>query len=189
MARALSSLGYSIGDQSLGESLFERWLERDFAPIVDFCRSADAFQDIPFSLDETYKALDRAYPDARFVLTTRTSAEEWLRSLVRFHAKILGITGTPTIQDLKNWTYRGETGWLWKVQRHVFDIKDEHELYEPTRYLATYQQHFDDVTLHFANRRGKLLVLNVADGRSMPALCEFLGVEFTGQAMPHLNMS
>jgi len=189
MAQALSSLGYSIGNQSTGESLFESWLQRDYAPIIDFCRSADAFQDIPFSLDDTYKALDRAYPDARFVLTTRTSPEEWLRSLVRFHAGILGIIGTPTIRHLKDWTYRGETGWLWKVQRHIFDIRDEQDLYEPGRYLATYQKHIDDVTLHFANRHGKLLVLNVADSRSMPALCDFLGVEFTGQMMPHLNAS
>lgn len=189
MAQALSSLGYAIGNQSIGESLFERWLERDFVPIIDFCRSADAFQDIPFSLDDTYKALDRAYPDAKFVLTVRNSPEEWFASLVRFHAKIIGVSGTPTIQHLKDWTYRGETGWLWKVQRHIFGIEDEHDLYQPTCYLATYQKHIDEVTRHFANRHGKLLILNVADGRSMPALCEFLGVEFTGQAMPHLNMS
>jgi hypothetical protein len=50
MARAVVSLGFKLGKQSRAERLLEDWGKRDFCRIIRYCKSADAFQDIPFSL-------------------------------------------------------------------------------------------------------------------------------------------
>ena len=70
VAAALQSLGYRLGSQPQAELLMEDWARRDFRSIIRFCRGADAFQDIPFSLPRTYAAMDRAFPGSRFVLNS-----------------------------------------------------------------------------------------------------------------------
>ena len=67
----LKQLGYKMGNQAKAELLIHDWAKRDFKEIVKFCRSADAFQDIPFSNDFTYEILDYAFPDSKFILTVR----------------------------------------------------------------------------------------------------------------------
>src|SRR5690349_10358789 len=95
MGAALASLGFKLADQAIGESLIEDWAKRDFRAIIDHCKSADAFQDVPFSLDYTYAALDQAFPGAKFILTVRESSAEWYESLTRFHTKIVGKNRLP----------------------------------------------------------------------------------------------
>ncbi|HUW94309.1 MAG TPA: sulfotransferase [Anaerolineae bacterium] len=73
---------------------------------VEYCRGAEAFQDIPFSLRYTYQALDNAFPGSRFVLSVREDEDEWYRSLIRFHQKRLGIQGRITREHLVNDPYR-----------------------------------------------------------------------------------
>jgi len=70
---ALEALGFSLGNQADAELLMEDWAKRDFQRIVDYCETADAFQDVPFSLEFTYQVLDYAFPDSRFILTVRNS--------------------------------------------------------------------------------------------------------------------
>jgi len=53
----LKSFGYKMGDQVKGERLLNSWLSRDFKPIVELCKTAEAFQDIPFSLPYTYQSV------------------------------------------------------------------------------------------------------------------------------------
>lgn len=77
MARAVVSLGFKLGKQSRAERLLEDWGKRDFCRIIRYCKSADAFQDIPFSLPDTYQALDEAFPKSKFILTVRNNSEEW----------------------------------------------------------------------------------------------------------------
>src|SRR5207248_6822925 len=101
MAAALAQLGYKVGEQSVAELLIKDWSRRDFRRIVRYCASADAFQDIPFSLDYTYQAVDCAYPGSKFILTVRSSGDEWYASLIRFHTKIIGKNRLPTAADLK----------------------------------------------------------------------------------------
>ncbi|MCB1230178.1 MAG: hypothetical protein KDN19_07930, partial [Verrucomicrobiae bacterium] len=68
--------GFSVGEIRRGERLIEQWAVRDFAPIIDFCHTAEAFRDCPFSLPFTYAALDAAFPNAKFILSIRDSAEQ-----------------------------------------------------------------------------------------------------------------
>ena len=50
LLHTLKELGYKMGNQARGELLFFDWYNRNFNPIVKYCKTADAFQDIPFSL-------------------------------------------------------------------------------------------------------------------------------------------
>lgn len=58
----LEGLGYELGDQRRGEELLGAWSRRDFGPITRYCKSAQAFQDVPFSLPYNYVSLDQRFP-------------------------------------------------------------------------------------------------------------------------------
>lgn len=187
LGAALQSLGFHVGDQAQGELLLEAWGEREFDPIIEYCGTAQAFQDFPFCLDHTYEALDEAYPGSKFILTVRNNAQEWHDSLVRFHTKIIGKRRLPTPHDMKVFPYRFP-GWIWRVHRLIYGI-NEATLFDPTIYKAWYEAHNASVLKHFAGRPNDLLVLNVGELSAMPRLCAFLGVERRGVEMPHLNSS
>jgi hypothetical protein len=184
--RALKDLGYLMGHQPTAELLLEPWSRRDFGPIIEFAKSADAFQDIPFSLPFTYQALDGAFPDARFLLTVRADAEEWYRSLTRFHAK-LWTDGEriPTEQDLRKAFYR-EEGYVWRASRLIYDTPDSDPYHKPWL-LAHYERHLVNVREYFRHRPGKLLEINLANDEDYLRMCAFLGKTPCGDTFPLLN--
>jgi hypothetical protein len=183
----LGILGFRLGNQPQAELLIEDWAKRDFRKIIDFCQSADAFQDIPFSLPYTYQALDQAFPNSKFILTVRTTSEDWFNSIARFHTKIVGKGRLPTANDLQSFSYR-EAGWLWRSQELVYGI-DENTLYSPDVYKAHYVAHNRQVTDYFKHRPTDLLVLNLENEDAITQLCSFLGFSGEGLKMPHLNHS
>ena len=185
---ALQALGFGIGHQPTGELLMEDWAARNFAPLIRYCRSADAFKDVPFSLDYTYQALDAAYPGARFVLTVRDSARQWYGSLTTAHTRLIGKERLPTADDLREHVYHGRPGWMWRQHQLVYGA-DESTLYDEALYTAHYERHNERVLDYFGHRPDDLLVLNVAHAGAMEALCAFVRVPFTGQQMPHVNRS
>src|SRR6185436_568161 len=86
LEKALYDLGYTIGKQRLGELLLSDYLKRNFLPIVEFCHTAEAFQDVPFSFPYTYVLLDHYFKNAKFILSIRDTPEQWYRSAVNFHS-------------------------------------------------------------------------------------------------------
>lgn len=188
LEQALSSLGFRMGSQKVGESLIEDWAQRKFDNLVKFCNTADAFQDVPFSLDYTYQILDHAFPGSKFILSVRNNSEEWYESLTRFHTKIVGKNRLPTAEDLKQHPYYEKAGWLWRAHEVMFGI-DEHSVYNKEIYIQFYEMHNQRVQHYFKFRPDDLLVLNVAEPDAMRRLCQFLGLPVCRQAMPHLNRS
>jgi hypothetical protein len=187
LAQALSELGYSVGHQLDAEKLMDDWVLRDFRRLIQYCQTADAFQDVPFSLDFTYQILDFAFPQSKFILTVRNNADEWYKSLTRFHANLLGINRIPTVKDLKEFVYI-EKGYLWKHQVSIFGV-DEETLYDEKIYKRYYERRNADIKEYFRYRPQDLLVLNLSDRFAMHSLCDFLGIEYRNQTMPHLNKS
>ena len=187
LERALSELGYRMGDQASGEFLLRDWARRDFRRIVELASTAEAFQDIPFSLPYTYQTLDQEFPGARFVLSVRGSADEWYESMVRYHTQIVGTGRRPTAADLKVFGYR-YPGWLWEAHHFIYDICEGQE-YDRDIYLAQYERHNEDVRRYFRYRPEALLELDLSEPDAMSRLCGFLGVEDCGGSMPHLNRS
>ena len=99
---SLKELGFRMGNQPSIELLLKDWGKRNFKPIIEYCRSADAFQDEPFSLPFTFQAPDQAYPKSKFILTIRDSAEQRYQSLTNFHSKLFGKDRIPSRKDLEN---------------------------------------------------------------------------------------
>jgi len=185
LGHALSAIGFKVGKQSKAEALMQDWRQRRFKNIVKYCRSAEAFQDVPFSLDYTYQVMDYEFPESKFILTVRDSAQDWYNSLTKFHTKIIGKGRLPTADDLKEFSYR-ETGWLWRNQQANYGI-DESTLYNEEIYIRHYEMHNKRVKNYFKYRENDLLVINLAAPNSMKILCDFLDVpEYKGD-MPHLN--
>ena len=184
---ALHSLGLRMGLQARGEMLRGDWAKRDFTRIIALCRTADAFQDVPFSNAYTFQAVDANFPGSRFILTVRDSPEEWFESLTRFHTKIINKGRLPTADDLRAFEYRYK-GFLWDsfVQNYG---DDERLLYNKEAYIANYLNHNSSVAEYFKHRPDDLLVLNVGRADAMQKLCEFIGAPYHGQAMPHMNRS
>ena len=106
LASVMTSLGYRAGDQPKAELLIEDWARGDYDAIGRLCRRRDFFQDIPFSLAGTFKAMDQAFPKSRFILTVRSNSEVWYESLLRFHTKLIGAGRLPTADDLRAFEYR-----------------------------------------------------------------------------------
>lgn len=76
IAHTLAELGYRVAPQRYAELLADDcYLRGKFGLIVEFCRYYNAFQDVPFSWPRTYRVLDEAFPNARFILTVRDSPE------------------------------------------------------------------------------------------------------------------
>jgi len=187
LGAALQSLGFRLGSQERGERLLDDWAARRFDRIVSLARTAEAFQDVPFSLPFTYQALDVAFPGAKFILTVRSSPEEWLRSFIRFHSQRMGTQGPPTAADLKAYAYR-YPGYVWKSHRLVFRI-DERSLYDPAIYKAHYERHNAAVIDYFAHRPGYLLVVNLAQADAEARIAAFVGRPGEKDFLPHLNRS
>ncbi len=182
---ALHSLGLKMGLQARGEILKGDWAKRDFTRIVALCRTADAFQDVPFSGAFTFQAVDANFPGSKFILTVRDSPEQWFESLVRFHTRIVNKGRLPTADDLRAFEYRYK-GFLWDAFVLSYG-DDESLLYNRDTYIASYLDHNRNVTEYFRHRPDDLLVLNVSHDDAMKKLCEFVGMPYRGQAMPHLN--
>lgn len=187
LAEALTQLGFTLGDQPTAELLLDDWSRRDFRALVRYCASADAFQDIPFSLDYTYQALDAAFPGAKFILTVRDSAAQWYSSLTRFHTKLVGKDRLPTADDLKAFPYC-RPGWLWDAVRLVYG-ESEDALYHRDTYMRRYDEQNRRAVEYFRHRPGDLLVLNVGHPDAMRHLVTFLGVGDPRGSMPHLNQT
>jgi len=187
LAAALRALGFSVGLQARGEMLMRDWARRDFARILQLCRTADAFQDVPFSCGDTFRSLDAHFPRSKFILSVRASPQQWYQSLTRFHTKIVGKGRLPTAGDLKRFEFR-YPGYLWEAAQAVYGANEE-SLYDEELYISHYMDHNRTIVEYFKSRPGDLLVLDVAEPGAMEKLCAFLAVEHRGQQMPYLNKS
>ncbi|MFD0864088.1 sulfotransferase [Sungkyunkwania multivorans] len=182
----LTKLGYTLGNQEQAELLIDAWHDREFIPIISYCKSANAFQDIPFSLPHTYEALDNHFPKAKFILTERDSAEQWYRSLTRFHAKLWSNTNeVPTKEELQAASYR-HPGYAYKAHKYIYNTSDD-DLYNEEKLKSFYLQHNSKIKEYFTGREDKLLIINVSKKGDFAKLCDFLGVKTSLTEFPWEN--
>jgi len=185
LRRALQELGYVIGNQPDAEMLFFDWAQNDSDKIIDYCKTADAFQDSPFCCDGMYEPLDAMFPNSKFILTVRDTPEQWFESLVRFHTKLFSSDkqNPPTQSDLQHATYRCQ-GFVHDAHCLMFN---ESHLYEKARYIEQYKCHIDAVQKYFGHRQNDLLILNVSRADAYKCLCQFLEKPIRNKTFPWLN--
>lgn len=186
LTAAMEELGYAIGSQRPAEFLLNDWAERDFKKLIKHCRSAEFFQDFPFSKPFTFIILDQKFPNSKFILTVRDSPEQWYDSLTKFHAQKWGTGGRiPTKEDLQNAFYRWK-GQLWEANRYFY-TSPESEPYDKHILIKNYNFHNASVIEYFRHKPDSLLVLNVSENGSFKKLCNFLGKEAPRDDFPWKN--
>lgn len=154
----LKEFDYIVGHQRTAERLFDDVSQNKYETLIEYCKTAEAFQDIPFSMPEVYKVLDRAFPNSLFILTVRVSPDQWFQSLLKFHSKIWGHGEQPTESILANENYVYK-GYPLKSLRFVFG----EELYKEEQYKAIYIKHNEDVKEYFKTKPNQFIELNVAN--------------------------
>tara|TARA_R110002096_G_scaffold432801_1_gene650228 strand:- start:3901 stop:4608 length:708 start_codon:yes stop_codon:yes gene_type:complete len=183
---AMEELGYIVGHQRTAEKLMGQWAKRDFKKIVDYCRSAEFFQDIPFSKPYTFVVLDYEFPNSKFILTVRDTPEQWYNSLTKFHAKKWGKDGRiPTKVDLQNASYI-EKGFPWDLNRWVYNTPESNP-YSKEELIKAYTAYNESVIEYFRFRPSDLLILNVAEDGAFKKLCDFLGKSHASNDFPWEN--
>ncbi len=186
LEQVLTDFGYSLGDQAKGELLAKDWFQRDFKSIIKYCNSADAFQDIPFSLPFTYVHLDQHFPNAKFILTERDDVDQWYQSLTMFHSRLWADGNQiPNIGHLKQAKYRYK-GFAYDINRMMFATPED-DPYKKEVLTKYYEQHNYSVQEYFRSKPEKLLVINIANDEDYVRLCEFLGKKPIHNGFPHLN--
>ena len=183
LERALGDLGYQLGDQANAESLLPAYAIRNFKPIVEFCLTADAFQDAPFSYPFTYIALDQSFPNAKFILSVRDNAEQWYRSLIRFHGNLFANGRIPTKEDLMSWHNPN----VWKANRILVNTPED-DLYHKPSLISYYERHNADVRDYFRHK-SNFLEINISDQGAYERFCRFLGKAPAAESFPKLNVS
>ena len=181
------SLGYDMGEQSKAELLLKNWYQRDFNSIIKFSKSAEAFQDIPFSLPYTYIFLEQYFPEAKFILTVRDNSDQWYNSITKFHAKLWSKDKSmlPSDEDLKKAKYRYK-GWAYEAIHYMFNTS-KNEPYDKNVLIKYYETHNYQVQRYFESISEKLLVINVANSNDYLKLCEFLNRKPQGNDFPWEN--
>lgn len=186
LKKAMEEMGFIVGDQRKAELLFDDWAIRDFRRLIEYCRTAQFFQDTPFSLPFTYVVLDHVFPGSKFILTIRDNAEQWYNSLTRFHAKMWGKNGRiPTKEDLQNSSYIYK-GRAWVNNRKMYN-SPEYDPYKKEILIKDYNNHNENVIEYFRHRPKDLLILNVAEKDSYQKLANFLNVKTDKQEFPWEN--
>ncbi|MFA9461774.1 sulfotransferase [Thiohalorhabdus methylotrophus] len=175
LEKEMLRLDYVVGDEMKGKALIDPWAHRDFRPIIRLCRTAQFFQDAPFSWPYTFVALDQAFPGSKFMLTVRDSEEAWYHSLIRFLGQKWGNGKVPPdAEDLKA-APGPYPGFRFHVHMMLQQVP-ESDLFNKDVLLDFYRTHNNLVRDYFRHRPSDLLVLNVKRDRDYVRFCEFLGV-------------
>lgn len=186
MAKLFESAGLDVAPQEDFEILIKDWNNKDFDKIIDAVKyKGIAFQDIPFSLPDTYKILDENFPSSKFILTVRDCSETWYSSLINFHSKMFGNGSVPSKEDLKNaeYIYRG---WLWDVNRMVYNTP-ENDIYNKNILMNHYIEYNNSVIEYFKDKPNKLLVINLKNPNTLNQICEFLEIKKNLISIPWEN--
>lgn len=185
LKKAFEDIGYPVGNQRKAEIIADRnYFIANFPPIVDYCQSAQVFQDVPFSWPATYKWLDQAYPNSRFILTLRDDGNQWYESLTKFHTKLFGKGHLPIARDLQEANYVSK-GFAYRSV--ALCGAPENDLYNKEVLLSHYHRYNQEVQEYFVGRPDDLLVINLAEKGSYQKFIQFLGVDSPYREFPWEN--
>jgi len=181
----MQDLDYVVGNQRKAELLLNEYKNRNFQAIINHCRSAQVFQDFPFSFPDTYKSIDKAFPNSKFILTIRDTPEQWYNSVTKFHTKLFGNGQLPTKEDLQHADYVWK-GWIWECNRLIYKTP-ENDVYNKAQLIQTYVDYNTGVKDYFKEEPDKLLVINVSGKNSYQKLMNFLEIDSPFSDFPWEN--
>ena len=141
---------------------FKQFRRGQIEELLDSMDQHDSFEDWPWPL--MYQEIDRRFPDARFVLTTRKTADHWYRSLCKMAVRM---------------------GPLNDFEIHIYGHAMPHG--KRSHHIDFYEQHNQQVRDYFRDRPGKLLQVCWEDGGTPQQLAEFLNLENVNIEPQHRN--
>lgn len=186
--KAFKQLGFVVGEQVIAEQLMQKYyFSGNFQPLIKYCHSAQVFQDLPFSRIDMLPHVDKAFPNSKFILTERTSPEQWYQSLVRFHSTLFGQNGNlPTGEDLLKADYIAPGFAAKAVLLNGTTLDDPY--HKPTL-IQKYIEHNQAVKAYFRDRPDDLLVINLAEPDAYQRFTAFLDVTSPYDSFPWENKS
>ena len=122
----------------------------------------DSCEDWPWPL--MFEFLDRKFPNSKFILTQRKTADIWFESLCK-HAERTGPT------EARSLVYGYEMPH--NYQQHHIDF---------------YNNHNNKVMEYFKNRQDKLLTVCWENGDGWTELCQFLNQPNPNISFPHIKV-
>lgn len=203
LEKVLLDLGYRMPDQLVQEgTVVEELFRGNFEPLKKLCKQYDAFQDMPFSQEAYYAAVDSLFPNSLFILTLRDS-DKWFESLTRFHLSgILKLAGIESLDDFDEQTLKGKMvhvreNYMYNcVKRQALDTSvlgqkyDWSLVYDRAYRIKAYEARNAEIIAYFQGRPSQLLVLDITKEQDTSKIVEFLGLPAQRvKAMPHLNSS
>lgn len=184
--RIFSELGIPVGAQREAEQLAPDWGVGRYDRIEQYVRYGGiAFQDVPFSLPDTFREMDERFPGSKFILTVRDSADVWYSSVVRFQSKLFGNGNLPTKEDLQNATYVHK-GWVWKMNRLIHDTPED-DLYNAEMLKRSYLEYNASVKDYFRGQPEQLLVVNLKSADAAQKISTFLNTGKSVKEIPWEN--
>ena len=121
-----------------------------------------------------YQLIDRTYPGSKFIMTLRRDRDRWLRSKQRY-------------ADLeeRNWSQFDESERASKrlLREQVYGSFE----FDPDLWLASYEDHVQEVRRYFVGRPDDLLEMDISAGDGWDVLCPFLHVPSPTLPFPHEN--
>jgi hypothetical protein len=158
-----------------------------------FLKHMNVFKDVPLSLPGAWRKLYKKYPNAKYILTERDSADQWFKSISRFHQEGFDFgPGKHSHQLVMNHSKDTQTTWkdLSKVKYRFNSY-----LYDCMMYLNTHgftktksefpydNQLKDSYILHnkevkdFFKNNDNFISVNVARDSDYLKLCSFFNKE------------
>lgn len=199
LAATLEIYGYSLPNQLNQEmEISKQTYLGNFSPLKEFVNKYDAFQDLPFSIDNYYIAADALYPNSKFILTER-DPEDWYNSIVRYDQKKYGIDNLKNlkeedINDKFNYLFEGYRKMT--MQKYITEINNNKVyfnwdlLYDKETYINYYIERNNQIKKYFHNRNNAFLILDLKKEKDTEKLCNFLNIPIKHKFnFPHLNKS
>lgn len=186
LKKAFLDLGFCVGNQRAAELMMRDVFEEDFEPLITYCKTAQVFQDAPFSYNDYYKILDKAFPNSKFILSIRDSDEQWFNSFVKFHSKIFGNGLVPTWEVLKKirYVYRG---WIYEARINGYNVTEQDDPYDKSKLTQHYNRRNESILEYFKTRPNDLLVINLSEENAFQKFCDFIDVKSNKTVFPWEN--
>lgn len=158
----LESNGYL--HQSYDLDAFNHYRAGRIDELLDWVDRYDSFEDWPWPL--IYQEIDQRFPDAKFILTVRTSPEIWYQSLCKMAVRM---------------------GPLNDYERHIYGYSMPQG--RKKQHIEFYQRHVAEVQEYFAGRENKLVKVCIGNQEHEQQLAEFLNIDLPGKPLPKTNES
>lgn len=142
------------------------------------------FQDIPFAVPGFWRYLVARYPDAKYILSVRDSAEQYHNSLTNFHKRGWQINIFDP-EELKKINYI-EPGFSYRFLVEILGCP-KNDPYDKDYLISLYDKHVADVERYFADKPDKFIKINLSNAEDFDKLNQFVGLNFMNTEFPHRN--